>query len=327
MKHQVSAHVFCLSTYPERYVPAGYYEDMGIDRMLEVFSKTKGLTGVFEMYPPSLMPKDPVKIKQKLAGFGLKVADVFVEGWGDRKWKNGAYSTNEKNVRREAIKMFKEGMDFAKELGAYSVLLWPAHDGFDYPFQVNYYDGWKNLVETLREVGEHDRSIRIAVEPKSKDPRQKQYVSNIGKLMMLINDVGLDNVGAAIDVGHAFMAQENIAESVAILDAHKKLFQIHLNDNYRDADPDMIFGTVNFWEILEFYYYLGKTGFDGWQAIDIIAPRDDRVKSLQVGVTLVHKYKELADELLKRSKEIDANMEGYRFTDNITLFTDMLFSK
>jgi xylose isomerase len=327
MKLNLSAHVFCLSTYPERYVPDGYYPDMTIDQMLEVFAETKGLDGVFEMYPPTMMPKDPVKIKKKLSDHGLKVADVFVEGWGSRKWRHGAYSTNEKSVRREAISMFKEGMDFAKALGAYSVLLWPAHDGFDYPFQTNYYDGWKNLVETLQELGEHDRSVKIAVEPKSKDPRQKQYVSNIGKLMMLVNDVGLDNVGAAIDVGHSFMAQENIAEAVAILDGHRKLFQIHLNDNYKDADPDMIFGSVNFWEILEFYYYLGKTDYDGWQAIDIIAPRDDRQKSLQAGVMLVYKFKELAERLLTHSKEIDANMEGYRFADNITLITDLLFPK
>ncbi|GAI78513.1 unnamed protein product, partial [marine sediment metagenome] len=274
--------------YAERYVPGGYYDDLGIDEMLEIFSKTDGLDGVFQMYPPALMPDDPVKIQKKLSEYNLKVSEVFIESWSDRKWKNGAYSTTEKDVRKEAIRIFKEGIDFAKELNAYSVLFWPAHDGFDYPFQANYYDGWKYLVETLQELGEHDPGVKIAVEAKNKDPRQRQYVSNTGKLMMLLNEVGLDNVGGALDVGHSLMAQEHIAESVVILDRAEKLFQIHLNENYRDADPDMIFGTVNFWEILEFYYYMNKTDYDGWQAIDIIAPRDDRAKSLQTGVKLVH---------------------------------------
>jgi len=53
MRMNVSAHVFCLGTYPERYVPDGYFEEMGIERMLEIFSKTEGLDGVFQMYPPS----------------------------------------------------------------------------------------------------------------------------------------------------------------------------------------------------------------------------------------------------------------------------------
>jgi len=325
MKLNVSAHVFCLGTYPERYVPGGYYDEMSIDEMLEVFSKTEGLDGVFQMYPPSLMPTDPVKLKKKLSDYGLRVADVFVESWSDRKWKHGAYSTTEKKIRQESIKIFKEGMDFAKELGAESILLWPAHDGFDYPFQANYYDGWKYLVETLQELGEHDRSVKIAVEAKSKDPRQRQYVSNTGKVMMLLNDVGLDNVGAALDIGHSLMAQESLAESLVILDRHKKLFQIHINENYRDADPDMIFGTINFWEILEFYYYLNKTDYEGWQAIDIIAPRDDRVRSLQLGVRLMHRYKELADKLMAHSDEIDRNMEGYRFVDNIEMITELIF--
>ncbi|HEB32950.1 MAG TPA: sugar phosphate isomerase/epimerase [Spirochaetes bacterium] len=325
MKHQVSAHVFCLGNYAERYVPGGYFDDFSIDEMLEIFSKTEGLEGVFQMYPPALMPKDPVKIRKKVEDHNLKVSEVFIESWSDRKWKNGAYSTTEKNVRKEAIKIFKDGMDFAEELNAYSVLCWPAHDGFDYPFQANYYDGWNNLVDTLRELGEHNRNVKIAVEPKNKDPRQRQYVSNVGKLMMLVNEVGLDNVGGALDIGHSLMAQEHLGESVVILDRANKLFQIHINENYKDADPDMIFGTVNFWEDLEFYYYLNKTDYDGWQAIDIISPRDDRAKALQTGVKLVHKYKQMADKLLKHADEIDRNMEGYKFLDNINLITDMLF--
>ena len=166
---------------------------------------------------------------------------------------------------------------------------------------------------------------KIAVEPKNKDPRQRQYVSNVGKLMMLVNEVGLDNVGGALDIGHSLMAQEHLGESIAILDRAGKLFQIHINENYKDADPDMIFGTINFWENLEFYYYLNKTDYNGWQAIDIISPRDDRAKALQTGVKMVHKYKHMADKLIERADEIDGNMEGYRFTDNINLISDMLF--
>lgn len=325
MKLNVSAHVFCLGTYPERYVPGGYFEEMSIDEMLDIFSKTEGLDGIFQMYPPALMPKDPVKLLEKAQSFGLKVPEVFIEEWSDRKWKDGAYSTTDAKTRKEAIKIFKDGIDFAKELKAESVLFWPAHDGFDYPFQANYYDAWNYLIETLQELGEYAKDLKIAVEAKSKDPRQKQYVSNTGKVMMLLNDVGLDNVGAALDIGHSFMAQENIAESCAILDSHGKLFQIHLNENYKDADPDMLFGTINFWEILEFYYYLNKTDYSGWQAIDIIAPRDDRVKSLAVGVKLVHMYKDFADRLSAQADEIERNMKGYRFSENIQLLTGLLF--
>ena len=325
MKLNVDAHLWCLGTYAERYVPGGYYDEMDVDKKLEIMSKIEGLAGLFVFYPTAPLPSDPDKLVKKLDNFGLKVSNIAVEGWSDRRWKHGAYSTTEANIRKEAVKLFKEGIDFAKAVDADSILLWPAHDGFDYPFQANYRDGWKNMVETIREIGEYDTSVKIALEAKSKDPRQKQYVSNTGKSLALINDIGLDNIGAALDVGHALMAQENLAESLMLLDAHDRMVQIHLNENYKDSDPDMIFGTVNFWELLEFFYYLNKTSFEGWSSVDIIAGRDDREKSLNLAVKLVWKFKELADKLSKHSEEIDNNMRGYKFTDNMDMITDLLF--
>jgi sugar phosphate isomerase/epimerase len=325
MKLNVDAHLWCLGTYGERYVPGGYFEEIPVDKQLDIMSGIEGLTGLFVFYPFAPLPGEPDKLVKKLDSFGLKVSNIAVECWSDRKWKYGAFSTNQADIRKEVVKMFKEAIDFSKEIGADSVLLWPAHDGLDYPFQTNYSEGWKNMVETVGEICAYDREVKIALEAKSKDPRQKQYISNTGKALALINDVGAPNLGAAIDVGHALMAQENLAESLALLDTHNRLYQIHLNENYKDADPDMIFGTINFWELLEFFYFLSKTQFSGWSSVDIIAPRDDREKSLKLSVKLVWKYKEMADKLLKHEKEIEENMKGYRFVDNMELITDILF--
>ena len=325
MELHIDAHLWCLGTYAERYVPGGYFDAMSLEEQLETMAGIEGLEGLFVFYPTAPLPSAPDRFLSKLSEYGLRVSNLCPELWSDRKWRLGAFSTSETHIRREAIKKFKDGIDFGKAIGADSILFWPAHDGFDYPFQTNYRDGWKYLVESLQEIGEHDRSVKIAVEYKSKDPRQKQYVSNVGKAMMLLNDVGLDNVGGVIDVGHALMAQENLAESLTILDMHDKLYQIHLNENYKDSDPDMIFGTINFWENLEFFYHLNKTDFKGWSSIDIIAARDDRVRSLEIGVKLVRKYQALAEMLQEHSSEIDGNSNACRFADNIDLITDLLF--
>lgn len=325
MELNLDAHLWCLGTYAERYVPGGYFDQMSVDEQLQHFSEIEGLDGLFVFYPTPPLPTDPQQLLKKLSDHNLRVSNVCAEGWSDRKWKYGAFSTKEAKIRTEAIKLFKESIDFGKAVGADSILFWPAHDGFDYPFQTDYRTGWKHLVESLQEIGQHDPSVKIAVEYKSKDPRQRQYVSNVGKLMMLLADVGLDNVGGVIDVGHALMAQESLAESLAVLDMHDKLYQIHLNENYKDADPDLIFGTINFWEILEFFYYLNKTDFRGWNSIDIIVPRDDRVRSLAVGVKMVYKYQRLAERLLEHSDQIDGNLQECRFVDNIDLITDVLF--
>ena len=325
MKLNIDAHLWCLGTYGERYVPGGYFEELSVDQQLEIMSKIKGITGLFTFYPLAPLPDDPDKLVKKIGNYGLKVSNVAIECFADRRWKHGSFCTNEEKIRKEAIKLSKDAIDFAKAVNADSVLLWPAHDGYDYTFQVNYVEGWKHLVESVREIGEYAKDMKIAVEAKSKDPRQKQYISDTGKAMAFINEVNLKNVGAALDIGHALMAGEGIAESLALLDYWGKLNQIHINENYKDADPDMIFGTINFWEIIEFYYYLNKTNYNGWCASDIIAPRDDREKSLALGIKLMLKYQEITQKLLKHEKEIDANLKGYHFVDNIDLISDLIF--
>lgn len=218
----------------------------------------------------------------------------------------------------------QEGIDLCREVKADSVLLWPAHDGLDYPFQSNYKDGWKYLVETVREIGEYDPDIKIAIEAKLKDPRQKQYISNTGKALALISEVGLKNVGCALDVGHAIMANENLGESCALIDRWGKLFQIHINENYKDSDPDMVFGTINFWELLEFFYYLNQTKYNSWCTIDIISSRDDRKKTFELAVSNTWKIKEMADKLLEHKAEIEGNMKGYCFADNFNIIRELI---
>jgi xylose isomerase len=325
MKLNIDAHLWCLGTYAERYVPGGYFEELSTEEQLEIISKIKGVTGLFTFYPLAPLPNDPDKLVKKIGDYGLKVSNVAIECFGDKRWKHGSFCTNDEKIRKEAIKLSEEAIDFAKAVNADSVLLWPAHDGYDYTFQVNYVEGWKYLVESVREIGEYAKDMKIAVEAKSKDPRQKQYISDTGKAMAFVNEVNLKNVGCALDIGHALMAGEGIAESLALLDYWGKLTQIHINENYKDADPDMIFGTINFWEILEFYYYLNKTKYNGWCAIDIIAPRDDRQKSLALGIKLMLKYQEMAQKLLKHEKQIDENLKGYHFVDNIDLISDLVF--
>lgn len=327
MELNIDAHLGCLGPYVERYVPGGYYDPLKIDKQLEIMSEIDGLTGLFTFYPSSPLPEDPVKLVQKLEEFDLRVSNIAVQCWRESKYKYGSFSTNEKKIRNHTIELFKQAVDFAKEVQADSILLWPAHDGFDYVFQTDYKESWKNLVDTIKEIGDYDKSVKIAIEYKSREPRQKIHVSNVGKLLMLLNDIGLDNVTGVLDVGHAFMVQENVAESLVLMDSHGKLGQVHLNDNYKDADPDMILGTVNFWELLELFYYLNKTEFNGWCSIDAISPRSDRAKSLEFGVKMIKLFKKMADSLRQYANEIEKNLKEYRFIENIELINNIIFQK
>lgn len=168
-------------------------------------------------------------------------------------------------------------------------------------------------------------SRRLALEAKPQDLRQKMLIDSTGKAMMLSDMINRPNFGLALDVGHSFAAGENPAEACAIIDKRKKLVQVHLNDNYKNADPDMFFGSVNFWENLEFLYYLLQTDFKGWCSIDIISGREDRKAAFKTCVKLTTKYFEWAQKLVAKKDVIDSNMVGYNFSSNIELLMELLF--
>jgi xylose isomerase len=321
----ISSGMWILDTFPERYVPGGYHDALDLQKQLEIMRKIAGLDGIGALYPTAPFPDDPVKLVEVLARHGLKLADITVENYVDRKWRHGAFATNDGAIRAENIRLCKRAVDFAASVPGTTLTLWPAHDGFDYPFQAGYRDGWSNLVDSLKEICAHNPKVRIAVEYKQKDPRQRQFLGNVGKTMMLINDVAAPNISAALDTGHALMSQENLAESAVILHGHGRLGTIHLNDNYRDSDPDMIFGALAFWDNLELYYYLKRIGYQGWHEIDITSPRDDRIKSANLVVKMARLYERLAEKLLPKAGEIEQNLKGYRFADNMELITGLLF--
>jgi len=61
-------------------------------------------------WPTGELPDDPVKYKAFLANYGMVSSTVLINNFGDRKFKHGAFSTNETAVRRETVKLAKEGL-------------------------------------------------------------------------------------------------------------------------------------------------------------------------------------------------------------------------
>jgi xylose isomerase len=184
-------------------------------------------------------------------------------------------------------------------MGADDVLLWPGQDGFDYPFQVDYDECWVLLIDGIGEVASHRPDVKVSIEYKPKEPRTNLFVRNAGVLLYLLDRIGLPNVGATVDLGHSLVAGENPAEAATLLAREGKLFQVHVNDNYRDWDHDLIVGSVSFWETLEFLYWIRKSGYDGWYVVDVFPYREDGFRALQQCVRNIERLLDLADSLMK----------------------------
>ena len=108
-----------------------------------------------------------------------------------------------------------------------------------------------------------------------------------GRALYCCLATGLPNVGVTLDVGHSFAAGETPAEAVALLAREGRLFYIHTDDNTRDADWDLLSGTVNFWHFLEALYYLDRVNYDGWVGADIFARRVDPLEGFSMNLTLL----------------------------------------
>ncbi|MFC2145394.1 sugar phosphate isomerase/epimerase family protein [Actinomycetota bacterium] len=325
MKMRLMADAVVFDTYAERYVPSGYHGPFGLKESFEAMSNIEGLHGMGITWPTDPLPSDPGKLVKMFDDYGLKPGDCTVINYDDKKWRQGALVTTEKNIRKDNIRLCKEAIDFAAEIPGTKVMVWPAHDGYDYPFQTDYSTAWKNMVDSFQNICSHNPNVTICIEYKVKDPRQRFYVGNIGKMMALFNDVSMDNLKGVIDTGHALQCQEGLGEDVVFLTEHNKLGIVHVNDNYRDADPDLIFGTVAFWDNLEFFYYLLQTDYEGTIEIDYQNPREDRVKSLKLAVGNIYMYKDFAEKLLKHKKEINENTLNYHFVDNMELIKKVIF--
>ena len=114
--------------------------------------------------------------------------------------------------------------------------------------------------------------------------------------MTIVNEINRPNFGINIDMGHAFIMKENLAESIALCSRYGKLFHTHWNDNWKLFDDDVIVGTVNLWETVEAMFWLDELGYDGWYGLNLFPYReapedavDQSIKNLKFARELINR--------------------------------------
>jgi len=298
-KYKIASGFAPFSPCADRFNVNGYRDSMTLEEQFAAASKVEGLTGTGLDYPYQF--QDAEQVKPLLQKYKLSFATLEIGLYPDRKWKKGTYTAPDPGIRQDAIEMSNNALDVAAELGAEDVLMWPGQDGFDYPFESDYAKYWDLLVQAITEIASHRPDVRIAIEYKKQEPRANCYIRNAGTLLSLLHEVNMENVGGCIDLGHSLAAGENPGEAAVLLHRAGKLFQVHINDNYRDWDHDLIVGSVSFWETLEFFYWLKRCGWEGWYILDIFPYRMDGSDALQQGVKRTRFFLDLAAKIDSKS--------------------------
>ncbi|WP_195542538.1 sugar phosphate isomerase/epimerase family protein [Massiliimalia timonensis] len=256
-----------------------YQPPRDIKDMIEMASRVKGCSGLEVVYPQNFT--DPKEIKNILDAYGLGVSTVNLNVKGEEKWRYGSFSNPDPKIRREAVEALKRAMDHAAALDCSTVTTALLNDGVDYPFELNYLDAFQYTLEGIREAAEYRKDIKISLEYKQSEPRIHCLLNNAGKMAYLAQMTNQENVGVTLDFGHALQALEVPADSASFLGQTGKLFYVHINDNFRNWDWDMVPGTVNLWDYIEFALALKKVGYNGWITADVFPQRHDPIMIME----------------------------------------------
>jgi xylose isomerase len=258
----------------DRYCPA-YAEPYTITQLFDRVASIELLQGIDLVATPSLLDSID-EVKDGIGRTGLQVVSIAADHFTQAKWRQGSFSSADPEIRKQAIEETKATMDLAAQLGCYLITIWPGQDGYDYLFQADYIAERIWLAEGVKEACRHRDDVTVTLEYKVKEPRTHSYVNVVGTTILMVQEIQEPNCGVVLDYGHALLGYENPAESVALLYKYGNLLKhVHINDNYRYWDDDMIVGSIHTLEYLEFLYWLSRTGYKGWFTFDQFPYRED----------------------------------------------------
>jgi xylose isomerase len=192
--------------------------------------------------------KHIARFKDALADTGTVVPMMTTNLFTHPVFKDGGFTSNDRSVRRFALRKVLRNLDLAAELGAQTYVFWGGREGAEY-------DGAKDIQAALdryREgidllaayVKEQGYGIRFAIEPKPNEPRGDILLPTLGHALAFIAELEHgDIVGVNPEVGHEQMAGLNYAAGIAQALWAGKLFHIDLNGQRSiKYDQDLVFG-------------------------------------------------------------------------------------
>lgn len=314
-----------LGQISDRYMTCGYKSDSTEDFtvLLQGMKKMNILTGVELSYSSTGIMSDAGFVKQELNRAGLVASFVNSSLFGERIWQNGSLTARDPDVREKAVESVKQGLDFTRAVGAEGFNIWLGQDGFDYPFQTDYADQWDWLVESLKHIADYAPDLKISIEPKIREPRNRSIIDTVSTALLLCHDVGRDNLGITIDIGHTLQAGQNIAQNIVLAHKHNKLFNLHVNDNYGSWDDDMIVGSVHLMEFLEMMYFLDRIGYSNWISVDIFPFREDSLNAARECILHIQKYNSLIE--LIGNNRLSQLIQAGDITETLKIIRETIF--
>jgi xylose isomerase len=188
------------------------------------------------------------RFKAALDETGMVVPMMTTNLFTHPVFKDGAFTSNDRGVRRFALRKVIRNLDLAAELGATTYVFWGGREGAEVDSGKDiaaaldrYREGIDLLAAYVKEQG---YGIRFAIEPKPNEPRGDILLPTAGHALAFIAELEHgDIVGINPEVGHEQMAGLNYTAGIAQALWAGKLFHIDLNGQRGiKYDQDLVFG-------------------------------------------------------------------------------------
>lgn len=189
-------------------------------------------------------------------------------------FKDGGFTSNDRDVRRYALRKVLRNVDLAAELGARTFVMWGGREGAEYDLAKDVraaLDRYREAVDLLCQyVVDNGYQLRFALEPKPNEPRGDILLPTVGHALAFISTLARpDLVGLNPEVGHEQMAGLNFAHGIAQALWQGKLFHIDLNGQRGiKYDQDLVFGHGDLLNAFALVDLLEHGGPDGGPAYD-----------------------------------------------------------
>ena len=213
------------------------------------------------------------RFKKALAETGLTVPMMTTNLFTHPVFKDGGFTSNDRAVRRYALRKVVRNIDLAADLGARTYVFWGGREGAEYDGAKDVraaLDRYREAIDLLAGyVVEQGYDLRFAIEPKPNEPRGDILLPTVGHALAFIAELEhRDMVGLNPEVGHEQMAGLNFAAGIAQALWSGKLFHIDLNGQRSiKYDQDLVFGHGDLLNAF-FLVDLLEHGADGSPAYD-----------------------------------------------------------
>ena len=189
------------------------------------------------------------EFKAALGQSGVKVPMATTNLFGDPVFRDGAFTSNDRQVRTYALQKTMRAIDLGVDLGATTYVFWGGREGVETNAAKDPQEAIKWFRDAINFLSEYVRAqgydLRFALEPKPNEPRGDIFLPTVGHMLAFIYTLDHpDMVGLNPEVAHDTMPGLDFSHAVAQALEAGKLFHIDLNAQKPGRfDQDLRFGS------------------------------------------------------------------------------------